>query len=101
MIKEETKDLIKEAARIELSNAMESNGARFHSDHEAWAVLREEIEEAEYEHDKVCEHFYKMWDLIKENEPTDEELDNITERLFNEVYELVQCIAVVAKCRGE
>lgn len=100
MIKQETKESIVEAITYELNNAISRYGERYNSDHEAWAVLKEELDEAMHEHDKVAIHFETLWQNIKNNTPTDAELSELIDCLFYEILELVQCAAVASKWRG-
>ena len=47
MFDEKTEQKINEAVSLEIVNAVKAHGADYNSNHEAYAVLLEEVEEAE------------------------------------------------------
>lgn len=67
MIQDETKELINKAFCVELENAKKNYGDRYASAHEAWAVLKEEIEEVSYEYEFIGNNLLYCWNAIKSN----------------------------------
>ena len=41
---------------------------QFHSQHEGWAVILEEVQECEYEFDDIKFQLKRLWDHVKHNE---------------------------------
>ena len=66
MISERAKYYIMQAAEEEQDEAIRAHGL-FHSDHEAWAVLKEEIEELLelFDEDKIYVDLDKLWDKVR------------------------------------
>ena len=97
MIKQETKDLIEQAVKIEYENAC-SYGKVYNSEHEAWAVIKEELEEAEEELDFSKDYMTMIWNLIKLNKKDkDFFLDNLERHARNMVAEGCQVLACIQK----
>lgn len=101
MICELAKESIEEAVELERDNAIVEHGP-FHSQHEAWAVLKEEIEE-------MCQSInrgifqsmlYTLWIDIKADKPVNEDkLREVREAAFAAACEAVQVMAMVEKWR--
>lgn len=97
---EKTESIVKQACVYELAQAVLEHGDKFNSMHEAWAVLKEEVEEVAENYEKVKLIFDKMWYSIK--------MDNFDGALieFMQVYtisamkELAQVWAVCEKMKG-
>lgn len=66
MISETAKYYLTQAAEEEKNAAIRVHGL-FHSDHEAWAVLKEEIEELLelFDEDKIYVDLDKLWDKVR------------------------------------
>ena len=60
-----TEEKIKEAVMLELTHACMTYGKEFHSLHEGWAVLLEEVEETERDLDYIKNHMALIWDAVK------------------------------------
>lgn len=68
MFGKETEQIIETAINSKKENAIENYGPTYNSDHEGYAVLKEEIEEADsalkYIQDELCD----LWKVIKIND---------------------------------
>ena len=100
MISERVKYYIMEAVDAEEDAAIKAHGL-FHSDHEAWAVLREEVEEVcECLDDQEAMHHRLdlIWDKIRRDETISEgdmiEIYNWAQRCAEEA---VQVMAMIYK----
>lgn len=104
MIMQETKDYINKAFGVELQNAISHYGDRYASTHEAYAILKEEIEEAKSEFELVENNLVFVWNLIKKCDPKDRRqygfLQGMKERAMNAVAELLQVLAVIQKYKN-
>ena len=99
MIKQETKELIELAVKIEYENAC-TYGETYNSEHEAWAVIKEELEETEYELNETKDYLTMIWNLIKLNKKDkDFCLDNLERHARNMVEEGCQVLACIQKFR--
>ena len=67
MFDKKTEYKINEAVTLELANACKTYGKEYHSLHEGYAVLLEEVEEAEKDFDYIKNHLAMMWDEVKED----------------------------------
>ena len=69
MISERAKYYIMQAAEEEQDAAIRAHGL-FHSDHEAWAVLKEEADELLelLDEDKICADLDNVWGKIRRDE---------------------------------
>ena len=65
MFDEKTEAKINEAVTLEIVNAVKVHGAEYNSNHEAYAVLLEEVEETERNLDYVKNHLAMIWDAVK------------------------------------
>lgn len=102
MIQDETKELINKAFCVELENAKKNYGDRYASAYEAWAVLKEEIEEVSDEYEFIRNNLLYCWNAIKSNnvKSQKEVLNNIEERAKNLIAETLQVLAVVEKYKN-
>jgi len=66
---EHTIELIRDAIESATANAIERFGETYASKHEAWAVLKEEVEEARFEQDTIEDKLDNIWQLIRYNSP--------------------------------
>jgi len=103
MFKKETENKINEAVITELTNACQVYGSEYHTLHEGYAVLKEEVEETESNLDYVKNLLSDLWKDVK----SDDELGvKSLARLiaFGAVQialEAVQVAAVARKITGE
>lgn len=103
MIDKKTEETIRRAVRDEMTAAIENHG-EFHSHHEAWAVLREEVQEMQ----ECSERFScvdvamnGLWNRIRKNIVSDDveqlDIDNIYDVAKGMALEAVQVMAVCKK----
>ena len=103
MFDEHTEQKINEAVIYELSNACKTYGKEYHSMHEGFAVLLEEVEEAEKELDYIKNHMAMFWDNVKTDD-TELAKANVRSVAFDAVQlakEACQIAAVARKILGE
>lgn len=98
----ETENIIELAIKKEYESASKKHGEHFNSLHEGYAVLLEEIEEAESENKSNKELVSLLWAKIKSSEKinlyTEIELINkIKEHVLNEMKEWAQVGAMLRK----
>lgn len=100
MINEKAKENILQAIEKEKEAAILNHGY-FHSDHEFWAVLKEEVEElkeATAKTELITTFLNKIWESIKENkEPNKNRLEVIKLSAKQIALEAVQVAAVIDK----
>lgn len=99
MINEEARQYVVDAIEKEMSAAVENYG-HFHSDHEFWAVLREEVEElgdaffCGFPNNEVD----GFWQKIRDDEDIAiDRLAAIKSYALNLIFEAVQVAAVIDK----
>lgn len=82
----------------ELKRANE-NFPLFHSDHEGYAVIQEEIDEAMSANREAMKHKESAWDWIKANVQTNacEEIKAMREVLGHGIAEMIQIAAMCEK----
>lgn len=95
----ELKEAVKVLMHEEYERAAERFGEKFNSPHEAYAVLKEEMEEAQSEMRCILGQMEAYWIRIKENMITDGSLEVIEERALNAACELIQVAAIAYKAR--
>ena len=83
----------------ELDMASKDHGARFHSDHEAAAVLYEELEEVKECVDGIEDLMLLLWHghVRKDKKPDEYELAGLEKAAINGAAELVQVAAMARK----
>lgn len=94
-----TGNLIKRAAQREYENACKSFGKTYHSLHEGWAVLKEEVEESSTPVNRIQSLMDKLWQVIKAGD-TELSLEfalSIQEWALNGMMELAQVMACCQK----
>ena len=100
MISERVKYYIMEAVDAEEDAAIKAHGL-FHSDHEAWAVLKEEVEElceCLDEQEAMHHRLDLLWHMIRINNEIDEgDLNLIYDFAKSCAEEAVQVMAMVEK----
>lgn len=100
MIQQETKECITAAILAESMRAERIHGL-YHSSHEGYAVLMEEIEEAQEILEKIKEDASILWDVIRQDGNGMELAFSIYLRAIDCCGEMVQIGAVVGKyCRS-
>lgn len=101
MINKKSVESIREAVEFEINAAIENHGA-FHSQHEAWAVLKEECEEmvSTVNRGIVQNMLYTLWLDVKIDKSADDmKLQEIYDVAKSCAYEAVQVMAMVEKWR--
>lgn len=92
-----TNDEIDYLVDKELENAL--TYAKYHSNHEFYSILREEVEEADWSGVNIDVQLDNLWTAVKED--LDEEVDNrlylIRANAYNCIKELLQVLAVIKK----
>jgi nitrate/nitrite-specific signal transduction histidine kinase len=94
-----TKLLIQEAIEVELENAREQWGPQYNTPHEAYAVLKEEVEEAMDDLTIIQQDLDFLWSAVKGNsdKPYKAALKHIQQTALALAIEAVQIAAVVKK----
>lgn len=90
------------AVESELDHIREVYGRQYNSLHEGYAVLLEEVEEAENELERVKEELSDLWLCIKQNDNKGaaEALRRINTHAYFMLQEVTQVNAVTQKFRG-
>ena len=93
------KPLIQEAIEAELENARKEWGPKYNSTHEAYAVLKEEVEEAADDLTIIKEDLGFLWTAVKGNseKPYSASLKHIQQTALSLAIEAVQIAAVAKK----
>ena len=103
MFDKKTETKINEAVTLEIANAVKTYGAVYHSLHEGYAVLLEEIEETEKDLDYIKNHLAMLWDAVKAD--SESEVKSNARIIALDAVELakeaVQIAAVCRKILGE
>lgn len=89
------KAIIEEADNIKRIGLVK-HGA-FHNNHEVYAVLLEEYQEAKEELNLVKKNFKKMWEKTRKDEDITNEIKYIANYSIAAIHELVDLIAVCKK----
>lgn len=92
-------DYITQAIEAEEDAAIKAHGL-FHSDHEAWAVLKEEVEELLelFDENKIYVDIDKLWDKVrKDEEITNDDVKEIYYWAKKCAEEAVQVMAMCLK----
>ena len=103
MFAKQTELKINEAVRLEMNNAVKAYGPEYHSLHEGYAVLLEEVEEVERVFDYIKNHLSMIWDAVKVDD--ENEVKNNARIIGLDAIELAkeacQIAAVCKKILGE
>lgn len=98
MIAELASSFIDIAVDKELENIVKKYGSRYNTFHEAWAVLKEEVEETQEALREFMDDFESIWYFVREDMCGDEDfselLFNMLEEAKDIAREAVQCAAV-------
>lgn len=98
MFDERTELKINEVVVLELIRAVKTYGQNYHSNHEAYAVLLEEIEEAEEELNYIQNHMTMIWDAVKTD--NDNEVKSNARIIALDAVELAkEAVQIAAVCR--
>lgn len=98
----ETEKLVNELIQTEYKNACEKFGEKYHSLHEGYAVLLEEIEESENEFTRIKSTLSFLWANIKygKAQMIEQNLDILQKYTQNAMKELAQVGAVLMKIKN-
>ena len=94
MIAEKAEEAIEKAVAYELQNIVKKYGAVYASNHEAYAVLKEECEEAAESLDCVLFYLNQIWNNIRKNLIEKKDINLCKEQAKALAGEAVQCAAV-------
>ncbi len=102
MIDKNAEKHLEEAVEAETKAAV-GNHEHFHSHHEAWAVLKEEIEEVELEAKTFKAYaendMIALWEIVKNDNVSKETVTEILGEIRRDVMEVTkECIQVAAVC---
>lgn len=102
MFAPETEKLVEQLIQTEYKNACKNYGDKYHSLHEAYAILLEEVEESEKEFARIKAEVSFLWSNIKNCEGQDIKfyLDVLPKHTQNAMKELAQVGAVLLKIRN-
>lgn len=91
------KEAVEKMVQSELDLASKQHGEHFHSAHEAYAVIREEQDEASQEFQDLRDFLWKFWGEVKANRDGKSELHDIEELAINAACECIQVAAMAEK----
>jgi hypothetical protein len=95
---EQTESTINRACVYELAQAVLEHGDKFNSMHEAWAVLKEEVEEAWEEVNYIENNLLDfVWEKVTKGFVPEETINEIQEVAIRGMKELAQVWAVCEK----
>lgn len=102
MFNEITVELLKKAVIAEKSEAVKNHGANYHSIHESYAVLKEEIEEARDEEIHIKNDFFKLWESVRTDNDWrfKRQVNDIKDHAEKLALEAIQVIVVCDKILG-
>lgn len=73
-----TKNFINAATAAETENAKKNWGPTFYSEHEAWAVLKEEVEEAAEEEKTIQDCLNALWNAIRQGKQQERQKNSLS-----------------------
>lgn len=99
MIDKLSKELIVKAVLNEHQKASGEYGRVYNSPHEGWAVMKEEIEEAEHELEMLRGDNMLFWDSVRHNTYSvmQDSVDRIQARAVSAILELTQVVTCCMK----
>lgn len=102
MIDENASKAIEQAVCYELQNAVKNFGATYHSEHEGYAVLLEEFQEASEDLRFMSVRLECVWHAVRNNDPKTllNNLGEVKQFALALAEEAVQCAAVCEKFMG-
>ena len=90
---------IRGALKQELDYAIKDHGEKFNSTHEAYAVIKEEYEEAQIELEKAGDYLNDFWDSVKHDANGESELALMFNACVRTACEAIQTAAMCLKAR--
>lgn len=93
------KKTVDQLVQSELDLASEQHGERFHSAHEAYAVIREEQDEAECDMYSARESFIEFWKSVKKDTDGSLELKETENFAIDAACEFIQMAAMTRKAQ--
>ena len=87
---------VRNLIEIELASANE-RFPQFHSAHEGWAVIKEEVEEAEEELAKMKIYLAGAWGNITSDVQANSDIESLKQRAINTACEAIQVAAMCKK----
>lgn len=97
MIATKAKESIDQAVCYELQNIVKEYGPTYHSTHEGYAILKEEVEEAADDLHELEWMLEVLWQNIRINYKVDDDLTKLKGVAVALAGEAVQCAAVLEK----
>ena len=97
MIATKAKESIDQAVCYELQNIVKEYGPTYHSTHEGYAVLKEEVEEAADDMKQIEQLMEGVWDAVKMNFAMKDQLCKLKAVAVALAGEAVQCAAVLER----
>lgn len=97
MFAEQNFNLVSQAVENEYKKMCSTYGAKYHSEHEGYAVLKEEIEEMEEEQTRINQFIRVLWLNVKTNDKLNGTLKGIKGRAEYLAHEAFQVSAVCQK----
>lgn len=94
MIAEKAVESIDKAVVYELQNIIKNHGAFYASEHEGYAVLLEELQEAGEAYNFCSTFLGYVWDRIRQNNPMSDVIKEVKKYAFEMAAEAVQVVAV-------
>lgn len=88
---------VKYLVQNELDMACEINGERFNSNHEAYAVIKEEADELYEQNNMIHFSIGDLWNSVKRNESIGADLEDIEEYALKAACEAIQVAAMARK----
>jgi hypothetical protein len=72
---------------------------QFHGNHEAWAVLKEEVEEADIENTKVNKILDMLWNSVRFNHKKEQIIPLCNSLKKHALYNSAESIQIAAMCQ--
>ena len=91
------KIIIDSLVKDELETMCKKYGGTFNSEHEAFAVTQEEIEEARDNIMLIDTHKERLWNAVKKNQPSLEDWQLMHKYTVGAIQELIQVAACCIK----
>lgn len=96
----ETENIVNQLIQVEYKNAVKNWGDKYNSLHEAYAVLKEEIEEIQNDFNFIINFFDSLWVSIKKDGPIDHTIMCLEDYTKHSMKELAQVGAVLQKIQN-
>lgn len=96
----ETENLVEQLIQVEYKNACKIWGDKYHSLHEGYAILYEEVEEAKFEIDRIDALLRTIWQEVKKSQfqiYMKDDLSKLNQVIYSSIKELAQVGAVLMK----